>query len=249
MSENSSDKKNKINVSIVTVRDGNNATINYDYKMRSDYEKPMALDVLIQAQETSIPDLAFRYGCRARNCGVCTIDINDKPRIACRSRVRDGDKLSSLATLPVLSDLVVRRDGISRQMRAIDNVSIGNELNVEAPDTYHDLTACIECYACLDKCPMHARNFSGKTPSASSTLPNPSEGYQHGNPFTLLKIERIRIDPLTTELGSEKALDYAIKMGLDACLNCPGCKCGVGIDLKRKVIKPLLESAKNKLKY
>ena len=144
MSENSSDKKNKINVSIVTVRDGNNETINYDYKMRSDYEKPMALDVLVQAQETSIPDLAFRYGCRARNCGVCTIDINDKPRIACRSRVRDGDKLSSLATLPVLSDLVVRRDGISRQMRAIDNVSIGNELNVEAPDTYHDLTACIE---------------------------------------------------------------------------------------------------------
>ena len=47
-------------------------------------------------------------------------------------------------------------------MRAIDNVSIGNELNVEAPDTYHDLTSCIECYACLDKCPMHARNFDEK---------------------------------------------------------------------------------------
>ena len=249
MSENSSDKKNKIKVSIVTVRDGNSETINYDYKMKSDDEKPMALDVLVQAQETSVPDLAFRYGCRARNCGVCTIDINDKPRIACRSRVRDGDKLSSLATLPVLSDLVVRRDGISRQMRAIDNVNMGNELNVEAPDTYHDLTACIECYACLDKCPMHARNFSEKIPGASTGLPDPSEGYQHGNPFTLLKIQRIRIDPLTTESGSEKALDYAIEMGLDACLDCPGCKCGVGIDLKGKVIKPLLESAKNKLKY
>ena len=96
---------------------------------------------------------------------------------------------------------------------------------------------------------MHARNFSGKIPSASSSLPDPSEGYQHGNPFTLLKIQRIRIDPLTTESGSEKALDYAIEMGLDACINCPGCKCGVGIDLKGKVIKPLLEAAKTKLKY
>ena len=31
----------------------------------------MALDVLLQAQEEEYDDLAFRYGCRARNCGVC----------------------------------------------------------------------------------------------------------------------------------------------------------------------------------
>ena len=96
---------------------------------------------------------------------------------------------------------------------------------------------------------MHARNFSEKIPDASTGLPDPSEGSQHGNPFTLLKIQRIRIDPLATESGSEKALDYAIEMGLDACINCPGCKCGVEIDLKGKVIKPLLEAAKTKLKY
>ena len=30
----------------------------------------MVLDVLLQAQATTMPDLAFRYGCRARNCGV-----------------------------------------------------------------------------------------------------------------------------------------------------------------------------------
>ena len=95
---------------------------------------------------------------------------------------------------------------------------------------------------------MHAILMK-KIPSSSSSLLDPSEGYQHGNPFTLLKIQRIRIDPLTNESGSEKALDYAIEMGLDACINCPGCKYGVGIDLKGKVIKPLLEAAKTKLKY
>ena len=57
---------------------------------------------------------------------------------------------------------------------------------------------------------MHAY-FSEKTPSASSNLPNPSEGYQHGNPFTLLKIERIRIDPLTTESGSEESIRLCYK--------------------------------------
>ena len=45
----------------------------------------------------------------------------------------------------------------------------------------------------------------------------------------------------------EKILNKAIDLGLDACVECPGCKCGVGIDLKNKVIKPLLEAAKDKL--
>ena len=238
----------KIGINIETVRNGNSEIVHYEYQKRSEDEKPMALDVLVQAQEMAIPDLAFRYGCRARNCGVCTIDINDKPRIACRARVRDGDKLSALATLPVLSDLVVRRDGISRQMRGADNSGKGNELNVEAPENYHDLTACIECYACLDKCPMHERNFEDKLPTKVEDDPDINSGYKHGNPFTLLKIQRIRIDPLTTETGREAILDHAIELGLDACIGCPGCKCGVGIDLKGKVIKPLLEASKNKIK-
>ena len=49
----------------------------------------MVLDVLLQAQQESLDDLSFRYGCRARNCGVCTIDINGKPRLACRARVKE----------------------------------------------------------------------------------------------------------------------------------------------------------------
>ena len=150
---------NSLNVNIVTVRDGKETIVAYTYNKREEKEKPMALDVLMQAQSEVIPDLAFRYGCRARNCGVCTIDINDRPRVACRARVKDGDKLSAIATLPVLSDLVVRRDGIARQMRGLKTSAQGNDLNVDAPEVYHDLTSCIECYACLDKCPMHMRNF------------------------------------------------------------------------------------------
>ena len=157
-------------VDIVTHRDGEEAVVAYEYRKREEGERPMALDVLLQAQATAVPDLAFRYGCRARNCGVCTIDINGKPRIACRSRVRDGDRLSPMATLPVLGDLVVRRDGIARQMRGrLSGGAQGNDLNVEAPEVYHDLTACIECYACLNGCPMHARNFGGGLPATCRT--------------------------------------------------------------------------------
>ena len=237
-------------INIVTVRDGKAITIPYTYKKRDEKEKPMALDVLIQAQSTVLPDLAYRYGCRARNCGVCTIDKNDRPIIACRAKVKDGDKLSAVATLPVLSDLVVRRDGIARQMRGLKASGQGNDLNVEAPEVYHELTSCIECYACLDKCPMHARNFDGTTCQVQwqSILPDPSIGYKHGNPFSLLKLERLRQDPISSEQGKEMALNKAIDLGLDACIDCPGCKCGVGIDLKNKVIKPLLDAGKGKFK-
>ncbi len=235
---------------IVTHRDGEQSVIEFEYRPREEGERPMALDVLLQAQATTVPDLAFRYGCRARNCGVCTVDVNDKPRIACRTRVRAGDRISPMATLPVLSDLVVRRDGIARQMRGrLSTGAQGNDLNVEAPDVYHDLTACIECYACLDGCPMHARNFGGGLPADlpdGSEAPDPSNGYRWGNPFSLLKLQRLRIDPLTTENGRDSALNHAIELGLDACVDCPGCKCGVGIDLKGQVVAELLSAAKDR---
>lgn len=38
-------------------------------------------------------------------------------------------------------------------------------------------------------------------------------------------------------------MDLAIDPGLDACVGCPGCKCGVGIDLKRQVVAALLDAA------
>lgn len=235
-------------VEIVTRRDGKTRVVPYEYRPRHDGDRPMALDVLLQAQASTIPDLAFRYGCRARNCGVCTVDINDKPRIACRVRVREGDRIAPVATLPVMSDLTVRRDGVARQLRArLPAGSRGNDLNVEAPDDYHALTACIECYACLDGCPMHARNFEHGAPEPASEggmTPDQLEGYRWGNPFSMLKLQRYRLDPLVTVEGREAALALAEDLGLDACVECPGCKCGVGIDLKGKVVAELLSAAK-----
>ena len=64
---------------------------------------------------------------------------------------------------------------------------------------------------------------------------------------SLLKLQRIRIDPLTSEAGKSSALDNAIDLGLDACVGCKGCKCGVGIDLMGKVIWPMLEAAGDRL--
>ena len=147
-----------ISITLKLFRNKKQQEVKYQYKKRSLDERPMALDVLLQAQEKEIDDLAFRYGCRARNCGVCTVNINNKPRLACRARVKEGDIISSIETLPIIKDFIVKRDKVSRQMNGYNNLKKKNDLNIEADNTYHSLTACIECYACLEGCPMHAKN-------------------------------------------------------------------------------------------
>ena len=228
-------------VEIETHRNGATAIVEYHYARREPNEKPMILDVLLQAQATTIPDLAFRYGCRARNCGVCTVDVNGRPRLACRARIREGDQVSAGNTLPPLADLVVRRDGVARQMRGrLASVAQGNDLNQDPPDDYHALTACIECYACLQGCPMHARNL------AKGEEINTSDSYTYGNPFSLLKLQLLRLDPMNKDADREKALAHAKELGLDTCKSCSGCKCGVGINLMGKVVRPLLAAAEIK---
>ena len=230
-------KQDHINIKINLYRNKKTISFEYKYIKRNDSERPMALDVLLQAQETVLDDLAFRYGCRARNCGVCTIDVNNKPRLACRARVKEGDTISAIATLPKIKDLIVKRDSIAKQMVGYNNISSKNNFNIEADKTYHNLTSCIECYACLDGCPLHAKNSQEKK--------NNDEPYKYGNPFSLLKIQRLIIDPLTPEFEKSKLIQKAKDLGLEVCIDCPGCKCGVGINLKDEVIKPLLKRAYN----
>ena len=230
-------KHDHINIKINLYRNNKTKSFEYKYIKRTESERPMALDVLLQAQENALDDLAFRYGCRARNCGVCTIDVNNKPRLACRARVKEGDTISAIATLPKIKDLIVKRDSIAKQMIEYNKISSKNNFNVEADKTYHNLTSCIECYACLNGCPLHEKNrYESK---------NNDEPYKYGNPFSLLKIQRLIIDPLTPEFEKSKLIEKAKDLGLEVCIDCPGCKCGVGINLKDEVIKPLLKKAYN----
>ena len=230
-------KNNTLNVKILLLRSNKSTEMQYIYKKKEPNERPMVLDVLLQAQEDTLDDLSFRYGCRARNCGVCTVDVNGKPRLACRARVKENDVISPISTLPVIKDLIVKRDNIARQLIGFNNIANKNNLNVEAGKDYHNLTACIECYACLYNCPLHEKN---------DVLDMQSDaGYKYGNPFSFLKLQRKYVDPLTPENEKRLLIEKAVNLGLEVCKNCHGCKCGVGINLVDEVIKPLLDKNNN----
>lgn len=195
------------------------------------HKRPMVLDVLLQAEFNAMPDLAYRYGCRNGLCGVCTVNVNGKPKLACRTKVRNGDKISAMSGLPVVRDLVVKRDAINQQLRG--RMPVVERQSTEAGDErpYLSLNRCIECYACLEGCPLHEKNEGD------------AEAYHFGNPFSFLKLQQVHVNPCATEENKEKASEVAIDIGLESCVECDGCRCGVGIDLKTEVIEPFLKNA------
>ena len=185
----------------------------------ADEPRPTILEVLQKAQH-SIPDLAFRYGCRNARCGVCTVEVCGKPRLACRDRVKDGDRISALKTLPVLRDLVNDRSPADHRLQG--RMPMAPAQTGSSPDAvYLDLGKCIACYACLEGCPIHAAGL--------------------GDPASMLRLQRIRLDPGADEATRASALSVAQQLGLSQCADCRGCRCGVGIRLVRDVIDPLLE--------
>ncbi|WND02967.1 2Fe-2S iron-sulfur cluster-binding protein [Temperatibacter marinus] len=221
----------------ITRIDPNKDSLDYevDFSPLSPDTKPTALDVLLQVQENIFPDLAYRYGCRNALCGVCTIEVNGKPKLACKHKLRENDHITSFSSLPTIRDFVVRRDLVNKQLQGHlekdqDNGIVSSD--PAAVEKFDSLNQCIECYACLDGCPLHEKNEEG----------GHTEALPYGNPYAFLKAQQAIVDPQATSKSKEKALSFATDLGLNTCIDCDGCKCGVGINLMREVINPLLDA-------
>ena len=153
-------EENPGSIEVTILRQGGQEEHRFRYRLEKG-EQPTALDVLIRAREEAFHDLAFRYGCRNQRCGLCTLEINGRPRLACKTKVRDGDRLGPLQGLPVIRDLVVDRTGINGQLAG----RIGGDHRRSPWEplvpgrTFVNLSGCIACYACLKGCPLHEMNL------------------------------------------------------------------------------------------
>ncbi|MFY0642435.1 MAG: 2Fe-2S iron-sulfur cluster binding domain-containing protein [Bermanella sp.] len=210
--------------------------VEIEYELKDIKERPMALEVLIDTQEKMHPGLAFRYGCRNGLCGVCTVDINGKSKLACRTKLRNNDKISHMQGLPIIKDLVVKRDAINKQLQGrLPIVDVNpNKLGLDH-NALSNLNRCIECYACLKGCPVHDKN-------------NDSDHLVFGNPYSFLRIQRVIVDPSATSNDKLEAINLALDLGVLSYDedSVPGC--GVGINLKKDVIVPLKNICKDNKK-
>ncbi|MCP9484463.1 MAG: 2Fe-2S iron-sulfur cluster-binding protein [Gaiellaceae bacterium MAG52_C11] len=127
-------------------------------------EPTMVLDVLLALQRTDA-SLAFRYSCRVAMCGTCTIRVDGRPVLACRTPVllgADGLLLEPLAGLPVVRDLIVDTTPFSTAWRSVEpwftpradaepRVLAADDPSREAIESGLD---CISCGACWTACDL-----------------------------------------------------------------------------------------------
>ena len=137
--------------------------------VETDYEVPtfpgmVVLDAIhyIQAQHDST--LSCRWNCKAGKCGSCSAEINGKPRLLCKARVRDysdGDApilVHPLKAFPLVKDLVT---DVSWNFRTSAKITPFTPA-ADAPrplkmqqmdvDRIQEFRKCIECFLCQDVC-------------------------------------------------------------------------------------------------
>jgi succinate dehydrogenase/fumarate reductase iron-sulfur protein len=194
-----------------------------DYTVPSG-DRTTVLEALAYVYENLDPTLAFASGCRFGSCGLCAVEVNGQPRMACSARIRSGMKIAPLAGMPVLRDLVIDRtayfDGLRKLRIFIAEQSESREPQlVRVPKLHARLAACLECLACNSTCPNY--DF-GKDPLAG--------------PFLLVKLAQLQLDPR----NSIDRRKQAQELGMSHCADCRTCYCIRGLDIRRDVLGVLM---------
>jgi len=183
-------------------------------------DRTTVLEALAYVYEHLDPTLAFASGCRFASCGLCAVEVNGQPRMACSARLKNGIEIAPLGGMPVLRDLVIDRaaffDGLRELRLFIDERSPSREPEIlKVPEQYAGLAACVECLACNSTCPGY--DFDK----------NPLVG-----PYLAVKLAQLHLDPRDTIDRRKQARD----LGLGRCIDCRGCHCIRGINIRRDVL-------------
>lgn len=141
------------------------------------YEVPFSEDMSVLQGLQYIKDyldgsLSFRWSCRMAICGSCGMMINGRPRLACKTFLRDiypeHVRVEALAHFPIERDLVVVMDDFVAKLESIKPYIIekqprpladGEYLQTPAQrDIYEQFSSCINCMLCYAACPQYGLN-------------------------------------------------------------------------------------------
>ncbi len=200
---------------------GEPAWVDYDLPA---HERTTVLEALMNIYENQDSTLAFRFGCRFDKCGLCAVEVNGKPRMACYTDVKEGMKIGPLAGMPVVRDLVIDRTAFFEALRELE-LYIPEQGERSEPqvmqesEAHKKLLSCVECLACNATCPGY--DFEK----------NPLIG-----PFVFVKLAQLHLDPRNEIDRKQQARD----LGLGDCGGCRKCYCIHGINIRKQAVEVLL---------
>ena len=121
--------------------------------------------------------LSFRWSCRMAICGSCGMMVDGKPKLSCKSFLRDYApgplRIEALAHFPIERDLIVSVDGFVKKLEGIKPYIIPKEARsleqgeyLQTPqqlEMFEQYSACINCMLCYAACPQFGLNpdFTG----------------------------------------------------------------------------------------
>ena len=182
-----------------------------------DGKRTTVLETLMHIYENEDPTLAFRSGCRFNKCGLCAVDVDGRPRMACFTEVKNGMKIGPLSGMPVARDLVIDRAAFFEGLRELqifipEQEAASEPQTIREPETHKTLLECRECLACNATCP----NYDFEENSLAG-------------PYVFVKLAQLHFDPrnVVDRRGQAKNL------GIDECAECGKCYCIHGINIHR----------------
>lgn len=128
--------------------------------------------------------LSYRWSCRMAVCGSCGMMVNGKPKLACKTFLRDyypgTMRVEPLANFPVERDLVVVLDDFMGKLENIKPYIIPKEERSldqgeyrQSPaelERFRQYSMCINCLLCYSACPQYALNPDFTGPAALTLL-------------------------------------------------------------------------------
>ena len=199
------------------------------------YEVPLSegmtvLEVLKHIYDNLSP-VAFRYGCRIKVCGSCSVMMNKRPVMACKEKAEKVMTIEPIPVLPVVKDLIVDYDAFFDKRAKIrpfidppkEKINLPRQLDYDIVKKYRECEVCVECLICDAAC-----HVVEKTPQLFA------------GPCTMLEIARLHRDPQ----DDGNRLRLAEAEGLFKCDLCGKCTgvCPAGINV-HEVIKELQQLA------
>jgi fumarate reductase iron-sulfur subunit len=113
--------------------------------------------------------LSFRWSCRMAICGSCGMMIDGKPKLSCKTFLRDfypeGVRVEALAHFPIERDLVPGVDDFIVKLERIKPYIIPKEARgleqgeyLQTPEQLERIeqfSSCINCMLCYAACPQY----------------------------------------------------------------------------------------------
>jgi len=111
------------------------------------YEGMTVLNILKAIYHDHDPELGFRWGCEGAHdnrCGVCAIEVNGRPALACRKLAEEKMVIEPHPRFEIIRDLVINFNNIKK------------DLKKKAPSVKMtiDTDKCVKCADCVDLCPV-----------------------------------------------------------------------------------------------